>query len=390
MQLTLLLAGLSMLGAFSIDTYFPSFPAIAEHFGVTLADMQKTLSFYLLALAMMSLFHGSLSDSFGRRKIILATLVVYIIGCVGSIFAPNFEALVFFRVLQGLTAGAGFIITQAIARDLHQGPEAQKLLAKIMMVFSIAPAVAPILGGYLHVWFGWQGPFLFLTLYGSAMLFLARSYLPETLPPSERHYFHPVILITNYIGVIRNLKFCLFAIVNGLMFSAIVVYVTAAPDFVMNILGLKETEFGWMFIPVVIGLVTGSFFSHRLADKVASDKLINIAYAIMAGAALLNVVYNYSFKPVVPWAVLPLGIYVIGSSLASPIIALKALDIFPNNRGLASSILSFATLIGFAAMSGFVAPHVLGSGLALASVMAVLVVANFIVYRLASLIEPRI
>ena len=109
-KLTLVLAGLSMLGAFSIDTYFPSFPSIAAHFDVTLADMQKTLSFYLLAIAMMSLFHGALSDSFGRRNIILVTLSIYTIACLGSMIAPSFNWLIFFRVLQGLTAGAGFII----------------------------------------------------------------------------------------------------------------------------------------------------------------------------------------------------------------------------------------------------------------------------------------
>lgn len=383
MKLLLVLAGLSMLGAFSIDTYFPSFQAIADHFDVTLADMQKTLSFYLLALAIMSLFHGALSDSFGRRKIVLVTLIVYTLACVASIFAPTFSSLVFFRVFQGLTAGAGFIITQAIARDLYQGSDAQKLLAKIMMLFSLAPAIAPVLGGYLHIWMGWQGPFIFLTLLGGSLFALAYHHLPETLPRENRHEFHPVILFENYLKVLGHLRFCLLAITSSLVTASIFTYVTAAPDFVMNILGLKETQFGWMFIPIVTGLMIGSFLSHRLADKVNPDKLARICFIIMGSAAAINLGYNFFFKPEIPYAVLPLGLYVLGSSMLSPVIAIKALDHFPMNRGLASSVLSFMTLIMFAALSGFLAPQLLGSGLLLAVAMVVLLASAFIFFRIA-------
>lgn len=383
MKLLLVLSGLSMLGAFSIDTYFPSFQAIADHFGVSLADMQKTLSFYLLALAMMSLLHGALSDSFGRRKIVLVTLAVYTAACFGSIFAPTFEALVTFRVFQGLTAGAGFILTQAIARDLYQGSQAQKLLAKIMMLFSLAPAIAPVLGGYLHIWMGWQGPFIFLTLLGGSLLALSYYHLPETLPREQRHEFHPVILFENYLKVLRDLRFCLLAFTSALVTASIFTYVTAAPDFVMNILGLKETQFGWMFIPIVAGLMTGSFMSHRLADKVDPDKLARICFLIMGSAAAINVGYNAFFEASIPFAVLPLGLYVLGSSMLSPIIAIKALDHFPLNRGLASSVLSFMTLIMFAALSGFLAPQLIGSSLLLAASMAVFLSAAYIFYRIA-------
>lgn len=389
-KLTLVLAGLSMLGAFSIDTYFPSFPAIAEHFGVTLADMQKTLSFYLLALAVMSLFHGALSDSFGRRNIILVTLSIYTLACLGSVFAPNFTWLIFFRVLQGLTAGAGFIITQAVARDLYKGHEAQKLMAKIMMLFSLAPAIAPILGGYLHVWFGWHGVFVFLTLLGGSILAMAYYHLPDTLPKEDRQHFHPVNLSANYLKVLSNLQFGLFGLSSALCFGALAVYVTAAPDFVLNILHLEATQFGWMFIPIVTGLVTGSFLSHRMAGKIASNKIIIGAFSIMFFAATLNVTYNLFFDVKIPWAVLPLGIYVLGSSMASPSIALKALDIFPFNRGMASSVMSCMTMMIFAGVSAFIAPRVLGSGLALACVMAVMLILNLTCYYFASHRQKKI
>lgn len=367
-KLTLVLAGLSMLGAFSIDTYFPSFPAISDHFGVTLGDMQKTLSFYLLALAIMSLFHGSLSDSFGRRKIVLVSLGIYTFACIGSLLSPNFQWLIFFRVLQGLTAGAGFIITQAIARDLYKGHEAQKLMAKIMMLFSLAPAIAPILGGYLQTWFDWQGVFAFLVILGGGLFVMAYRFLPETLKQQDRQHFHPVTLTSNYVKVLSNSQFRLLAISSGLCFGALCVYITTAPDFILNILHLKETQFGWLFIPVVIGLMTGSFLSHRFAEHMSALKTIRYAYSLMFAATLVNVLYNIFFDAAVPWAVIPLTFYMIGSSAVTPVLTLKALDHFPLNRGLASSIMSFVTLIVFSGVSAFVAPHMQGSGLKLASV----------------------
>ncbi len=389
-KLTLTLALLAMLGPFSIDTYFPSFPALAEHFGVTMVEMQKTLSFYLVALAIMSLFHGALSDSFGRRKIAILTLIIYVFAAIGSVFAQSFEWLLACRVLQGLTAGAGFIITQAIARDLYKGHEAQKLMAKIMMLFSIAPAIAPILGGYLHIWFGWQGVFFFLVIFGLALLALVSTQLPETLPKEQRQHFHPVTLTGNYIKVLGNAQFRLLALSSGLCFGALCVYVTSAPDFILNILKLKETQFAWLFIPVVSGLMFGSFLSHRFAEKIPPEKSIRYAYSLMLAAVTVNLIYNLFFTPSVPWAVLPLAFYMIGSASVTPVLTLKALDHFPLNRGLASSIMSFVTLVLFAGVSAFVTPLVHGSGLKLAAVTFGLFILNCLVLWLAGREKEKI
>ena len=381
---TPILAMLAMLGAFSIDTFFPSFPAIGDHFGVTQAEMQKTLSFYLMALAIMSLFHGALSDSLGRRPIILTTLSVYTFASIASIFAQSFEILVFCRVLQGLTAGAGFILTQAISRDLYEeGDGAQKLMAKIMMLFSIAPAVAPILGGYLQIWFGWQGVFAFLAVYGASVLTLAAFFLPETLPKEKRHDFHPVTLISQYAKIFRAPQFCLIALSSALCFGALCVYVTCAPDFILNILHLQPTQFGWLFIPVITGLLIGSALTHRMAGKVSHAKIIRTSYMVMFAAAAVNLTYNYFFVPTVPWAVLPLTVYMAASSSVNPVLAIKALDHLPYNRGLASSVLSFMTLVMFAGVSAFVAPLVMGSGFKIASVMFGLFILNAIILYFA-------
>jgi DHA1 family bicyclomycin/chloramphenicol resistance-like MFS transporter len=149
--LTVILACLGMVGALAIDTYLPSIPAIGRAFEVGPVAVQQTLSVFLFTFAFMMLFHGTLSDSFGRRPVILVALVVYTLGSVGAALAPSFGWLLAFRALQGLAAGAGSVIGQAIVQDRFSGAQAQKMMSHIMMVFGLAPAIAPVLGGWLHV-----------------------------------------------------------------------------------------------------------------------------------------------------------------------------------------------------------------------------------------------
>ena len=160
---------------------FPSFPAIAQHFGVTVLQVQSTLSFYLLALAGMSLFHGALSDCFGRRRVILWSLGLYTLTAMACPFAPSFGVLLFCRTLQGLAGGWGMIVGRAMIRDRFQGAEAQRFIAEVTIVSGLAPVIAPVVGGWLHVWFGWRGPFLLLALLGMVMLAACYWALPESL-----------------------------------------------------------------------------------------------------------------------------------------------------------------------------------------------------------------
>ncbi|MET0981582.1 MAG: MFS transporter, partial [Telluria sp.] len=180
--LTVVLACLGMAGALAIDTYLPSMPAIGREFGVGPVAVQQTLSVFLFTFAFMMLFYGTLSDSFGRRRVILVSLVLYTIGSIGAVFAPSFGALLACRALQGLSAGAGSVVGQAIVQDRFKGAEAQKMMSNMMMVFGLAPAIAPIIGGWLHVHFGWRSTFLFLAGFGVLLIAMTLRLLPESLP----------------------------------------------------------------------------------------------------------------------------------------------------------------------------------------------------------------
>lgn len=364
--LTVILACLGMIGALAIDTYLPSMPAIGAEFAVGPVAVQQTLSVFLFTFAFMMLFYGTLSDSFGRRPVILVALSVYTLASVGAAWAPSFGWLLVFRALQGLSAGAGSVIGQAIVQDRFSGPQAQRMMSHIMMVFGLAPAIAPILGGWLHVTFGWRSSFVFLAVFGAAMILLVAKMLPESLPVEKRQAFHPGTIGRNYLMVLRNPQFVFLALSVGLAFSGLSLYIGSASNFVMEILGLPETAFAWMFIPLVGGMVVGSAWGGKRAHASTPAGMMWTGYAVMALGVVLNVGYHTFAPASIPWSVLPLFVYTFGLAVAMPAVQLTAMGLFPRNRGLASSMVGFIQMMAFALVSGLVAPLLFESALKLA------------------------
>jgi drug resistance transporter, Bcr/CflA subfamily len=279
--LAMLLAGLSTLGPFSIDTYMPSFPAIQQSLHATPLQVQQTLSVYLLCFAVMMLFHGSFSDSFGRRPIILGSLMAFVLTSIACVFAYDINTLIVLRGVQGLSAGAGLIVGRAIIRDLYAGAEAQRLMSQITMIFAISPAIAPIIGGWLQLMFGWHSVFVFMALLGLLLLALSWRYLPETHPPVGRHPFSLRPLIGNYHQVARHPHFLLLAATVALHFAGFFLYIASAPVFVLQTLHLREDQFAWLFIPAITGVMIGAFLSGRLAGRVTQQQTVKYAYVLL-------------------------------------------------------------------------------------------------------------
>jgi DHA1 family bicyclomycin/chloramphenicol resistance-like MFS transporter len=367
--LTVALAGLAMLGAFAIDTFLPSFPAISHDFAVDAATVQQALSAYLLAFSVMSLFYGTLSDAFGRRPVVLVSLVLFVLGSIGAVFAPTFGVLLLCRVLQGLSAGGGRVIGQAVVRDRFSGAEAQGMMASITMVFGLAPAVAPVIGGYLHATFGWRSVFVFMAVLGAGLFAITWRYVPETLPASNRVPFHPLSLAQRYVDALRQPRFVAGALAVGSAFGGQAIYIASAPRFVMDILHLPETAFAWLFVPMIGGLVIGSATGARMARRVAPARQLRIGFACMVVAGLANLGYNLAFAAALPWAVLPVMVYAFGLGLTMPVMTIATLDLFPQMRGLAASLITFTQMLVFSLISGVVAPLAYASAAGIAAVV---------------------
>lgn len=381
--LTVVLACLGMVGALAIDTYLPSMPAIGRVFDVGPVAVQQTLSVFIFCFAFMMLFYGTLSDSFGRRPVLLGALALYVVASAGAALAPSFGWLLACRALQGLAAGSGSVIGQAIVQDRFSGARAQKMMSHIMMVFGLAPAIAPVLGGWLHVNFGWRATFVFLAIFGSLMILLCLKMLPESLPVEKRHAFHPVVIARNYLMVLKHTRFLLLSLSVGLAFGGLSLYIGAAANFVMDIMHLPETAFGWLFIPLIGGSVIGSAWSGKRTGTHTPARMKWIGYGCMALACMLNVGYTAMFTPELPWAVLPLAVFTFGLAVAAPALQMGALQLFPDHRGLAASMLSFIQMMSFALVSGLVAPMLFGSAFMLACGVAVGLVLSFCSWSLS-------
>lgn len=364
--LAVLLAALGMLGPFSIDTYMPAFAGIAQSLDATPVQMQQTLSAYLFGFAFMNLFHGALADSFGRRPVVLTGVAVFTLASAGCALAGSIGALVFFRALQGLSAGAGIVVSRAVIRDMFPPAEAQRVMAQVTIYFGIAPAIAPIIGGFLFVHADWHSIFWFLTGVG-ALLWLANfRVLPETLHSTHRQPFNARNLLHGYWQLGANPRFLLLALASGVPFNGLFLYVLSAPAFLGEHLRLAPTSFFWFFVLNIGGIMAGAWLSGRLAGKIEPRRQIRHGFVIMAAMSVVNVAANLAFPAHVSWALLPIAVFSFGWALMVPVVTLMVLDLFPERRGLASSLQAVIGSLANGVVAGVVAPLVMHSTVALA------------------------
>jgi DHA1 family bicyclomycin/chloramphenicol resistance-like MFS transporter len=380
--LAVILAALAMIGPFTIDTYLPSFPFIGADLQASPAQMQQTLSLYLFTLALMTLFHGTLSDSFGRRPVILVSLALYVVTAAGCALAASLPQLLFWRAVQGLAAGAGIIVGRAIIRDSFAGHEAQRLMSLVTMIFGIAPAVAPVIGGWLQDWFGWRTIFWFLATYGVLLFFAVMRCLPETHPVAARQPFHARPLLRNYLHLGRDPKLVLLCLVIAFNFSGFFLYVVSAPAVIYDLLRMSEKDFAWLFVPGISGVMFGAFLSGRLAGRLSPRRTVSAGYLTMCGAVVFNLAYCALFPPALPWTVLPVMIYTIGMALAMPSVTLITLDLFPQLRGMTSSLQGFAHSLFAGITAGVVSPLLSGSALTLACGMGGMLLLGWLAWAL--------
>lgn len=368
--LIFLLAALSMIGSLSYDAYLPALPAIAHDLKVSLVVAQQSLTIYLFAFATMTLFYGTLSDSFGRRPVMLVALALYLAGTVGAGCSTTLGWLMFFRLVQGLCAGAGSVISNAIINDTFSGREAERMTSYVSMLFCLAPAIAPIFGGYVQVGLGWRAIFLFIAIFALVLLAVCTRKLPESLAREKRHAFHFKIIVANYWHVARHGDFLMQSAANALAYSGLMLYIGSAPVFIFNILHLKATDFGWLFIPLIGGLTLGSMAAGWMSHRFSGTATIRAGFVILALSAAANVLYCALCPPSVPWATLPVALATFGAALAGPAMTVRSLALLPHVRGLASSLLTFTFMMLFAVGSGVFGPLLFGSALKLALGMA--------------------
>ncbi len=375
-----LVASLLMIAPFTVDAYLPSFPAIGHEFGVDQATMQLTLSLYLWFFGGMMLVHGPLSDTFGRRRMVLISLTVYALASVGAAMAGNINELIAARVIQGIAAGAGVVIGRALVRDLFEGAMAQRVMSNITLVFAIAPAIAPIIGGVLDTWLGWRSVFWFLALFAALSMAGVFAFMPETVGAHNRQSIAPLFILKSYGRALSHAPFMGLTLVFALLFSGMFLYIAAAPMVLIGHLQQTPTDFWKFFVPLVTGLILGSRISNVLASRFAPMTTVSIGIGIVTLAVIFNVAQSFWFAHHsfdlgewrVWWTVSPIMIYAMGMATAMPSLNLMGLDYIPAQRGLASALQGFTQMILAGIVSGFAVAHLAQNLLWLAWGMAAL------------------
>ena len=365
--LAALLALLGMLGPFSIDTYLPAFAGIAASLTATPVQMQQTLSAYLFGFAFMSLFHGALSDSLGRRPVVLWGIAVFTLASAGCALSQSIGQLVFFRALQGLSAGAGIVVSRAVIRDMFPPAQAQKVMSQVTIYFGVAPAIAPMIGGWLFVHSNWHSIFWFLTAVGVALWAANYKLLPETLHASQRQPFEVKHLLRGYRQLGFSPRFLLLALASGVPFNGMFLYVLSAPAFLGEHLALQPAQYFWFFMLTISGIMAGAWVSGRMAGKLPPKQQIRHGFVIMLVISVLNLVANLLFKAHVGWALFPIAAFAFGWALMVPVVTLLVLDLHPERRGMASSLQAFIGSTANGLVAGVLAPLVMHSTVALAA-----------------------
>ena len=373
--LAALLAVLGMLGPFSIDTYIPAFSGIAKALNATPVEMQQTLSAYLFGFAFMNLFHGALADSFGRRPVVLWGIAVFTVASAGCALSQSIGQLVFFRALQGLSTGAGIVVSRAVIRDMFPPAQAQQVMSQVTIYFGVAPAIAPMVGGWLFVHAGWHSIFWFLTGVGVVLWSINFRWLPETLHVTQRQPFNARHLMRGYWQLGSSPRFLLLALASGVPFNGMFLYVLAAPAFLGDLLALEPGQFFWFFILTIAGIMAGAWLSGRLAGKIAPKRQIRHGFLIMVLVSVINLGANLLFPAHVSWSMFPIAIFAFGWALMVPVVTLLVLDLYPERRGMASSLQAFVGSTANGIVAGVIAPLVMHSavGLAAASMLMLFV-----------------
>lgn len=377
--ITLVLAGLSMLGPFTIDTVFPAFTAIGAELGASTAAMQQITSLYLLSFAVMSVFHGPLSDALGRKPVMIGGLIGFVLASIGCALAPSFGALLVLRTAQGVFAGAATIVSRVVVRDMFAGPQAHRLMSRIMMIFSVAPAIAPVVGGWLLQVGDWRVIFWAIAGYGAVNAVAVLLVLPETHPPADRTPLRVGAVLRSLVTVGRHPTMLRLASVTAMVMGGQFFYIAAAPIIVVDLFGLGEQDFWVLFVPIIAGLMLGAWISGRLAGRVHRFRLVDAALVGTVVAGVVNVVLM-SIVPGLPWAVIGPAMLACGIAIAFPAIQLEILDTFPHHRGAAASLGTFGSLGFNAVLAGVVAPLVTGTLLLTAITSFVLVLVGALLW----------
>ncbi|HZP88309.1 MAG TPA: Bcr/CflA family multidrug efflux MFS transporter [Burkholderiales bacterium] len=291
-RLTIVLGALSAFAPMSIDMYLPSLPTLAQVFEARPGRVQLTLAAFFVGLVCGQLVHGPLTDRYGRKRPLYAGIVLYVLASAGCALAPNLGSLIGLRFVQAFGGCAAIVVTRAAVRDLFDAQESARMFSMIMLVMGIAPIIAPLIGGYLLVLFGWQSIFGLLALFGILCLIGSATWLPETRHPSARSKVAMRKVAAGYGRLLVDREFIGYALAGGFAQAGMFAYIAGSPAVFIGVYGVAPQHFGWLFGANALGVIVASQLNRRLLKGQPASRVLfraNVANAalgvLLAGCA---------------------------------------------------------------------------------------------------------
>jgi len=343
------LALLSATAPLATDMYLPGLPIMAESLGSTTVGVQLTLTTFMAGLGLGQLLVGPLSDSWGRRKLILAGTVVLAISSAICAMAPTVEVLIAARLIQGFSGGTGIVLARAVIADKAKGNQAAKLFSLMMIIGGVAPVAAPLLGGVLLGPIGWRGIFWVLTGLAIVMALGALLFVPETLPPEKRHGGGLKIMAGNFGYVLSKRRFVGYAAAMALGFGGMFSYISASPFVTQDVLGLSPGQFSMVFAVNSVGLVLSNAINARLIGRFEVRKLLLVGVTTMftAGTLLLLAMIVVGYNAAVILPLLFVAVSAVGMTMGNATALAQAQ--VPKAAGTGSAVIG-ASQFGLAAV----------------------------------------
>ena len=348
------------LGQISISVYVPSMPSLVEAFGTTAERVTLTFTVFLAGFAISQLVFGPLSDRFGRRPVLLMGFALYFVASLGCVFAGSIEALILGRLFQSVGACSGAVLGRAIVRDVYGPARAAKALAFIGIAFSLSPAVSPIIGGYLQVWFGWRSVFTFLTLLSLVLMTLAWMLLEETNDHPDPRALRPTGILRNFATILRSPVFIGHMVAIAMVFGGLMAFVALAPFLMIDALGLKPHHYGLVAALSSIGTLGGNLSAGFLTLKIGIERMVIIGASLALAGSLLMAGSGLAGYFNVVLLVLSINIFLWGMGIVFPNAMAGALAPFGRMAGSASALLGFMQMAAGAAaaqLAGFLPHH---------------------------------
>jgi MFS transporter, DHA1 family, multidrug resistance protein len=348
--LILIFGFLSAMAPLSVDIYLPALPMLQTTFAADQAKTLLTLSAFLIGFGAGQLFLGPLSDRFGRKRPLIAGLLLYLVASVACALAPSISAVIFWRFIQALGGCAVPVMIQAMVRDLFDRNEGARILSLNMLVMGAAPIAAPLIGGQVLLWLDWRAIFWVLAFYGVLAL-IGAAVLPETLSLERRNQAHPVAMLLGYFDLFRNRRYVGYIASGTFYYGCLFAFIAGSPFVFIEHFGVPPQYYGFLFGVNIVGMMAASFINARIVLTQGSDRLLRIGCAIGAAGSLLLIVTGPFDIGGIAGITIPVFIVlsllsVIGANSIS-----GALAIFPHRAGSAAAM-GGALQFGMGALTG--------------------------------------